>query len=127
MTVSDCLAHDAAAIARLADEVAAGRAELTAAQARELLEVAPGSPAQQALFAGARRIRDAFVGADLRACSVVNVKAGNCSEDCGYCAQAKPSENTDYQKTKWLPDEQIALASESAAANGAQALGLVAA
>jgi biotin synthase len=127
MTTTTSLARDAAAITRLAEEVASGRTDLTAAQARELLEVVPGSPEQQALFAGARAIRDAFVGRDLRCCSVVNVKAGNCSEDCGYCAQAGTSAASDYKKTKWIPDEQIALATDSAHENGAQALGLVAA
>jgi biotin synthase len=127
MTVAASLASDPAAIERLAEEVALRRTEVTAAQARELLDAAARTPASDALFAGARRIRDAFVGPRLRCCSVVNVKAGNCSEDCGYCAQSGASSNADYKKSKWIPDEQIALASDSAAANGAQALGLVAA
>jgi biotin synthase len=63
----------------------------------------------------------------VKCCSVVNVKAGNCSENCSYCAQASGVPAESYDKHKWLPDEDIAVASESAAANGAQALGLVAA
>jgi biotin synthase len=120
------LANDAAAILALAEAIVGG-AEATPAQAVELLAVVPGSPAAEALFAGARRIRDAHVGTTLRCCSVVNVKAGNCSENCSYCAQASGSENTDYKKSKWVPDEDIARAADTAAANGAQALGLVAA
>ncbi len=117
---------DAAAIDRLAQEVIGG-ADLTGAQALALLRTATGSLERAAVLRGARAIRDAFVGRDLRCCSVVNVKAGNCSEDCSYCAQSASSANGDYAKGKWLPDEDIAKAADTAAANGAQALGLVAA
>ncbi len=116
----------AAEIDRLAQEVIGG-ADLTAEQALALLRTAPGSEARAAVLRGAQAIRDAFVGRDLRCCSVVNVKAGNCSENCSYCAQSSASSNGDYAKGKWLPDEAIARATDSAAANGAQALGLVAA
>ena len=56
-TTLSSLATDPVAIAKLTDEVLAG-AEITASQARELLDVEPGSAAQAALFAGARRIRE---------------------------------------------------------------------
>jgi biotin synthase len=125
-TTHASLSTDPIAIAKLADEVIAG-AELTAAQARELLDVEPGSAAQAALMEGARRIREHFLGKQVKCCSILNVKAGNCSENCSYCAQASGQASTDYQKHKWLPDEDIAVASESAKANGAAALGLVAA
>ncbi|MCK6488698.1 MAG: biotin synthase BioB [Planctomycetes bacterium] len=124
-TATLALSADPAAIAQLADAVCAG-SELGAAQGRELLEVVPG-PAQDALLAGARRIRAHFHGAALKCCSILNVKAGNCSENCSYCAQASGSTATSYDKTKWLPDEDIAAAAASSAANGAGALGLVAA
>jgi biotin synthase len=126
MPTTTALSTDPAAIAKLADEVVAG-AEVTAAQARELLDIAPGSAAAAALFAGAQRIRAHFLGARVKCCSILNVKAGNCSENCSYCAQASGAASTDYQKHKWLPDEDIAVASASAAENGASALGLVAA
>ncbi len=120
------LSTDPSAIATLVEGIIGG-AEITADQGRELLEIAPGSPAFTALLAGARAIRDRFVGRALKCCSVVNVKAGNCSENCSYCAQASGSDNADYRKTKWVDDEQIAQAAETAAQNGAKALGLVAA
>jgi len=127
MSATASLAHDPQRIARLVDAIIDGATEVTAAQGRELLEIAPGGEAFRALLAGAQRIRDAFVGTQLRCCSVVNVKAGNCSENCSYCAQSSQSQNDDYAKSKWIPDEAIRQASDSAAANGAQALGLVAA
>jgi biotin synthase len=117
---------DSAAIACLAEAICTGR-DCTAAEARALLDVAPGSPEQAALFAGAQRIRAHFHGTQVKCCSILNVKAGNCSEDCGYCAQAKGVDNPDYDRHKWLPDEDIAAASTSARENGAQALGIVAA
>jgi biotin synthase len=120
------LCDDAAAISRLAVQVIAGE-QLTPAQARELLDVQPGSDAAAALFAGAQQIRQHFLGDEVKCCSILNVKAGNCSENCSYCAQASGSANADYDKHKWLPSEDIAMATGSAAANGAQALGLVAA
>jgi biotin synthase len=120
------LTTDAHAIATLADQVIAGQ-DVTAAQARALLDVMPGSEAAAALFQGAQRIRDHFIGQQVSCCSILNVKAGNCSENCSYCAQASGTPATTYDKHKWLADEDIALASDSAAANGASALGLVAA
>jgi biotin synthase len=122
---ASALATDPAAIAALAADVARG-VELSPTLARELLEVQPG-PCLDALLAGARLIRDTQVGRSVKCCSILNVKAGNCSENCSYCAQASGSTADTYQKSKWLPDEDIRDAAQSAAANGAQALGLVAA
>lgn len=116
---------DPAAILDLAQRICGGE-ELADAQALELLELREG-PAFAALLQAACQVRDRFVGRTLRVCSILNVKAGNCSEDCGYCAQAKGSTADGYEKTKWLPDEEIAAAVDSSLANGAQALGLVAA
>ena len=127
MTVAlAALSSDAVAINELTGRIIAGDS-CTASEARALLDITPGTPAADALFAGAQRIRDHFVGRTLKCCSVVNVKAGNCQENCSYCAQASGSENVDYRKTKWLGDEDIAKAAETAAENGAKALGLVAA
>lgn len=120
------LASDPAAITALADRIVGG-ATASAEELRALFDVQPGTPAAEAFFAGAQRIRDRYVGMRLKACSVINVKAGNCSENCSYCAQASGSDNDGYRKTKWLPEEDIQRAAESSAANGAQAVSLVAA
>lgn len=120
------LHRDPAAIAALADRICDGGTADTA-ELRALLDVAPGSDAAEALFAGAQRIRTRFVGMKLKACSVINVKAGNCSENCSYCAQASGSEADNYRKSKWLPADEIQRAAETSAENGAQAVSLVAA
>ena len=127
MIATATLASDPVAITALAEAIARSERDCTPAEARELLDIQPGTPAAAAFFAGAQKIRDAFVGKTLKVCSVVNVKAGNCSENCSYCSQASNAEVVDYTKTKWIGDQNIAKAAESAAENGAKALGLVAA
>jgi biotin synthase len=131
MPTTDCLASASLAtdphlIGLLAEVVITG-VPPTTQQARALLDVVPGSAAAAALFAGACRIRNHFLGAEVKCCSILNVKAGGCSENCSYCAQASGTDASSYQKHAWLSDQDIAAASTSAAANGASALGLVAA
>ena len=40
------------------------------------------------LLAWADRIREHFKGNKIHLCSIVNVKAGGCSENCRFCAQS---------------------------------------
>ena len=40
------------------------------------------------LIAGANRIREHFKGNKIHLCSIVNAKAGACSENCSFCAQS---------------------------------------
>ena len=40
------------------------------------------------LLAWANRIREHFKGNKIHLCSIVNVKAGGCSENCRFCAQS---------------------------------------
>jgi biotin synthase len=40
------------------------------------------------LFHQANRIREKHFGNRVHFCSIVNAKSGNCSEDCGFCAQS---------------------------------------
>ena len=126
MDSSLATAPQAAEVEHMVERVLDG-GELTAIEARALLEVAPGSAAYEALLAGARQVRDRFVGSTVHACSILNAKAGSCSENCSYCSQASGSSNMDYEKHRWMEDDDIRDAAASAAANGAQALGLVAA
>lgn len=122
----DDLRTSAEAVTALADAVIAGHT-VTRDEGRALLDIAVDSPAREALFAGARRIRSHFLGDTVKRCSILNAKAGNCSENCSYCAQASGVPAEAYQKHKWMADDDIVAAARSAADNGAEAMGLVAA
>ena len=45
------------------------------------------------LMAWANRIRERFHGRRIHLCSIVNVKAGGCHENCRFCAQSATSES----------------------------------
>jgi 2-iminoacetate synthase ThiH len=40
------------------------------------------------LLAWANRVRERFKGNKIHLCSIVNVKAGGCSENCRFCSQS---------------------------------------
>src|SRR5215213_9432754 len=40
------------------------------------------------LMAWANRIRERFKGNKIHLCSILNAKAGGCSENCSFCAQS---------------------------------------
>lgn len=42
----------------------------------------------ECLYKNANKIRKTFMGAKADLCSIINVKSGQCSEDCRYCAQS---------------------------------------
>ncbi len=40
------------------------------------------------LYAASSRVRSEMFGQNVSVCTIVNAKSGNCSEDCGFCAQS---------------------------------------
>jgi biotin synthase len=78
------------------------------------------------LLSWANRIRAHFKGNKVHLCSIVNVKAGGCSENCKFCAQsaAYQTESPRYNLVDLPP---VLTAAEEASQNGVTALGLVAA
>jgi len=78
------------------------------------------------LLAWANRIREHFKGNKIHLCSIVNVKAGGCSENCRFCAQSA-SYQTDAPRYGLIEREPLNAAADEAQANGVVALGLVAA
>jgi biotin synthase len=67
-------------------ERAIEQGSVTRAQALEILRV-QGPDVPYAL-AEANRVRCRFFGNTVRLCSIMNIKSGNCSEDCAFCAQS---------------------------------------
>lgn len=94
---------------------------ITRDEARELARV-EGDDLYD-LFYWANKIRIRFVGRQVKFCSIVAAKVGNCSEDCGYCSQSK------HHKTHVAPSrltvEEMTGAMEQALSNGANSFGIV--
>jgi biotin synthase len=78
------------------------------------------------LMAGANRIRQHFKGNKIHLCSIVNAKAGACSENCSFCAQSSRYE-TGSPKYGFVDPEPVRDAAEEAHRNSVTALGIVAA
>jgi len=78
------------------------------------------------LLSWANRIREHFKGNKIHLCSIVNVKAGGCSENCKFCAQSALYQ-TDSPRYGLIESGPILQAAEEASANGVVGLGLVAA
>jgi biotin synthase len=78
------------------------------------------------LLSWANRIREHFKGNKIHLCSIINVKAGGCSENCRFCAQSA-SYQTDSPRYSLIEREPLETAADEAHSNGVTALGLVAA
>src|SRR6056297_195431 len=69
-------------------------------------------------------VRDHFGDGTVDACSIVNAKAGNCAEDCGFCAQSVHFD-TGIDNYGFLGPERILEAAKRAERDGAQRFGIV--
>jgi biotin synthase len=78
------------------------------------------------LLAWANRIREHFKGNKIHLCSIVNAKAGNCSENCSFCAQSSFYQ-TGSPKYGFVDPEPVLEAAAEAKTHGVTAVGLVAA
>jgi len=78
------------------------------------------------LIAWANRIRVKLIGNQIRLCSIVNAKAGGCSEDCRFCAQSAFYQ-TGAPRHDFIEPEPVLTAAREAHKNGVAALGIVAA
>jgi biotin synthase len=74
----------------------------------------------------ANRVREHRKGNKIHLCSIVNVKAGGCSQNCGFCAQSAAYQ-TDSPRYDLIEAETVLAAAEEAKVNEVTALGLVAA
>lgn len=78
------------------------------------------------LMSWANRIREKFKGNKVHLCSIVNAKAGACSENCSFCAQSSHFQ-TGSPRYGFVEPEPVIDAAQEAKQNGVTALGLVAA
>ncbi|QLG47960.1 biotin synthase BioB [Natrinema halophilum] len=69
-------------------------------------------------------VRDHFGDGTVDACSIVNAKAGNCAEDCGFCAQSVHFD-TGIDTYGFLGPGKILEAAKRAERDGAQRFGIV--
>jgi biotin synthase len=102
-----------------------GGGEISRQEARELFDLESRADIFD-LMAGANRIREHFKGNKIHLCSIVNAKAGSCSENCSFCAQSSFYQ-TGSPKYGFIDPEPVSEAAEEAGRNGVTALGLVAA
>jgi biotin synthase len=76
------------------------------------------------LAAAADAVRAHFGDGTVDACSIVNAKAGDCAEDCGFCAQSVHFD-TGIETYGFLDPEEILAAARRAERDGAQRFGIV--
>jgi biotin synthase len=78
------------------------------------------------LMSWANRIRVHYKGNKIHLCSIVNIKASGCSENCKFCAQSA-SYQTSAPRYEMIEKEPVLQAAEEASANNVVAVGIVAA
>ncbi len=115
---------DAKNIARLGRKTLEG-GRLTPSEGQALFEL-QGSHNVFELIAWANRVRERYKGNKIQLCSIVNVKAGGCPENCRFCAQSALYE-TAAPRYGFIDGEPVLQAAAEAQANGVKALGIVAA
>ena len=113
-----------ASIAELGQRIING-GEITLEEGRRLFQLEASSDIFD-LLGWANRIREHFKGNKIHLCSIVNVKAGGCSENCRFCSQSAAYQ-TDSPRYGLINAAPVREAATEAKANGVTALGLVAA
>src|SRR5687767_719947 len=111
-------------IAALGEQVLAG--ELISREEGQWLFELGDSADVFDLMAWANRIREHFKGNKIHLCSIVNAKAGGCSENCSFCAQSAAYQ-ADSPRYGFVDPDPVHEAAEEANRNGVTAVGLVAA
>src|SRR5688572_8570649 len=111
-------------IAALGEQVLAG--ELISREEGQWLFELENSADIFDLLAWANRIREHFKGNKVHLCSIVNAKAGGCSENCSFCAQSS-FHHTGSPRYGFIDAEPMEEAAAEANQHGVTALGLVAA
>lgn len=98
-------------------------AAITAVEAEFILDQ-PGEEAFIALLARATAARQALVGNQVSACSIINARCGNCPEDCAFCAQSRRS-RANIETWPLVDEATMVRAAAAASQDGAQRFGIV--
>jgi biotin synthase len=77
------------------------------------------------LCEAADKVRQACCGNTVDLCSIVNIKSGNCSENCGFCAQSAHHPGQDSPIYGIKSQEEILAQAKAAASAGAKRFCLV--
>ncbi len=77
-----------------------------------------------ALFLGASRIRERFMGLEVSLCAIINAKSGRCPENCSFCAQSA-HHVSDVPVYPLVDEERIVTGAKEAEANGSSCYGIV--
>jgi biotin synthase len=99
--------------------------QISRAEARSLFNLESSADIFD-LLSWANRIREKFKGNKIHLCSIVNAKAGACSENCSFCAQSSFYQ-TGSPKYGFVDPEPVAEAADEANRNSVTAVGIVAA
>ena len=76
------------------------------------------------LIAGAEKLRSAFRADEVKLCSIVNARSGDCPEDCKFCAQSAHNKAS-IEKYPLVGFAEAEEAYKKAAANKASCFGIV--
>lgn len=76
------------------------------------------------IMAGADRIRKTFRGDQIEVCAISNVRSGNCSENCSFCAQSG-HHKTEAPVYNYIQEEQLSEQAKRARSWGASDFGVV--
>jgi biotin synthase len=124
MTTKSVDATNRARVAGLGQRILAG-GEMTREEALGLFNIEDSADIFD-LLSWANRIREHFKGNKIHLCSIVNAKAGACSENCSFCAQSSFYQ-TGSPRYGFVDPEPVQEAAEEANKNSVTAVGLVAA
>ena len=124
MTTKSVDVTDHARISGLGQRLVAG-GEITREEALGLFQLESSAEIFD-LLSWANRIREHFKGNKIHLCSIVNAKAGACSENCSFCAQSSFYQ-TGSPRYGFVDPEPVQAAAEEAGQYGVTAVGLVAA
>jgi biotin synthase len=108
---------------QLAEEIIAGK-QLTKPEALLLSQI-EGQDNILLLCEAADRIRQTCCGQTVDLCSIVNIKSGNCSENCSFCSQSAHHPGNESPVYGLKPQAEILEHAKAAAAAGAKRFCLV--